>query len=149
MRMAREFMRQGNRMFEQQNLTAAQAETLFFLTHREMHGEGTAIQRDIEEALRLSNPTVSGTIDRLEKKGFVTRQSNPENRRVNRIVLTAKARALHEEAHKSWRELEERMLSPLTGDEREELLRIVEKILVGISDGDSERGGPCSKFSNI
>ena len=50
-------------------------------------------QGDIEEALKLSNPTVSGTLDRLERKGLVKRLPDPENRRVNQIALTEKALA--------------------------------------------------------
>jgi MarR family transcriptional repressor of mepA len=132
-RITLEFMRQANRTFEQQGLTAPQAEALFFLMRRQCHGK-PAIQRDIEEALKLSNPTVSGTLDRLEKKGLVERRPDPENRRVNQIVPTKMALAIHEEMHRSRDELEGQLLSCLTGDERETLDRLLKKILASISE---------------
>lgn len=132
-RISLEFMRQANRTFEQQGLTASQAEALFFLMRRECRGK-PAIQRDIEEALKLSNPTVSGTLDRLERKGLVKRLPDPENRRVNQIALTEKALALHEEMRRSRDALERQLLSCLTGEERETLNKLLKKILASISE---------------
>ncbi|NLF27908.1 MAG: MarR family transcriptional regulator [Clostridiales bacterium] len=128
-----EFMRLANRTFDQHGLTAPQAEALFFLMRRQCRGK-PAIQRDIEEALKLSNPTVSGTLDRLEKKGLVERRPDPENRRVNQIVLTKKALAIHEEMKMSRDELERQLLSSLTGAEQEALDALLKKILASISE---------------
>lgn len=126
-------MRKANRMFEKHDLTAPQAETLFFLMRQEAQGLG-AIQRDIEDALRLSNPTVSGTLDRLEKKGFIERKPNPENRRVNQIVLTEQARDLTEQAQEEKNRLDENLLTCLTEEEKETLNTLMNKLLANISN---------------
>ena len=45
-------------------------------------------QSDVRRFLNLNSSTVSGIIDRLEKKGLVARLPNPEDKRVTIIALT-------------------------------------------------------------
>lgn len=51
-------------------------------------------QKQIAERMMLEGPTVSGIVDRLEKKGIVTRRVNEENRREMQVWLTDMGRAL-------------------------------------------------------
>ncbi|NLJ79438.1 MAG: MarR family transcriptional regulator [Firmicutes bacterium] len=48
-------------------------------------------QEDLVEELEISKPAVSRALRSLEKKGFVQRKKDPEDRRVSRICLTGKA----------------------------------------------------------
>lgn len=47
----------------------------------------------IGERLQLDSATITGVLDRLERAGLVARRADPRDRRVNRIVLTARGRA--------------------------------------------------------
>jgi DNA-binding MarR family transcriptional regulator len=49
---------------------------------------------EIGQRLVLDSATMTGVIDRLEKLGLIARQADPEDRRVNRLVLTAAGRSL-------------------------------------------------------
>lgn len=49
----------------------------------------------IGERLQIDSATITGVIDRLANAGFVERQADAADRRVNRVVLTATGRALH------------------------------------------------------
>ena len=48
------------------------------------------IQKDIEEHFHISNPTVTGILNRLEQKGFIERKQSLKDKRVRTIVLTKK-----------------------------------------------------------
>ena len=56
----------------QMDLTASQGHIMGYLAHRDQ----PPCSRDIEEAFRMSHPTVSGLLSRLEKKGFIEFRSD-------------------------------------------------------------------------
>lgn len=51
-------------------------------------------QTQIGRSLHSDRPTISGVIDRLERKNLVWRERSDEDRRVVRVWLTAKGRAM-------------------------------------------------------
>lgn len=53
--------------------------------------------KDLSRQAGLAHSTVSGIVDRLEKRGMATRQADPEDGRFSRIVVTDAVREfLHE-----------------------------------------------------
>ena len=82
---------------------------------------------DLSEELGLSNSTVSGIIDRLEKQGLVERIRSEEDRRVVYVNLTPQSKAGAEERFRCIeRKLEEMMNHAST----EELDKILEGLAV-------------------
>ena len=67
----------------QMDLTASQGPILGFIAHR----KEAPCARDIEEEFRLSHPTVSGLLSRLEKKGFIEFFPDETDRRCKRLRL--------------------------------------------------------------
>lgn len=57
-----------------------------FLSHREQYQSGIT---GIASYLRLNLSTVTGIVNRLEKKGYVARLPKSGDRRVNTVTLTA------------------------------------------------------------
>lgn len=53
--------------------------------------------KDIAEELRLENSTISGVLERMEKKQLIVREISDEDRRFIKVALTPKAEALREE----------------------------------------------------
>jgi DNA-binding MarR family transcriptional regulator len=49
---------------------------------------------ELGERMYLHISTCSGIVDRLERKGYVTRRRGPEDRRVVRLVITPRGRQL-------------------------------------------------------
>ena len=96
---------------------------------------------DICRDLRVSAPTVTGIIDRLEKKGFAQRIPDTHDRRATNVVLTKKGSAVAKEIRESivsrWREILENL--PIA--DCEQYLRIVKRINDNIEAGDSIDGG--------
>ncbi|HIT87022.1 MAG TPA: MarR family transcriptional regulator [Candidatus Coprocola pullicola] len=55
-----------------------------------------ATPKQISEILCLETSTISGVLDRMQKKGLVERFVNKEDRREIRVVVTEKGKALQE-----------------------------------------------------
>lgn len=49
----------------------------------------------IGERLQLDSATMTGLLDRLTAAGLIERHPHPADRRINRVVLTERGRALH------------------------------------------------------
>ena len=56
--------------------------------------DGTCLPRQIAELLCLETSTVSGILDRMQKKDLIDRVINPENRREILVMITPKGEAL-------------------------------------------------------
>ena len=52
--------------------------------------------KEIANKLQLENSTISGILERMEKKELITRQVSPNDRRFVEIVLTEKGESLRE-----------------------------------------------------
>ena len=97
-------------------LTAAQGHLMGFLAHR----KDPPCPRDIEEALQLSHPTVSGLLSRLEQKGFIALKPDEQDRRCKRIHVLPKGQECFELMHNTILANEERMVQGFTPEEREQ-----------------------------
>lgn len=70
--------------FNEMNLTGPQGMMMGILSH-----DGEMKISDLSEKIGLSNSTVSGIIDRLEKQGLVERTRSIEDRRVVYVNVSA------------------------------------------------------------
>lgn len=108
------------------DLTKSQAELLLFL-HRNKDKQMT--QKDIETYYHISNPTVTGLINRLEAKGYVERVISHDDARKRIIVETEKAKNLHSFLKQGSIDFNELLLSCLTKDEQKQLTNLLWRVL--------------------
>lgn len=118
-----------NKFSKKYKLTSSQMDILIFLLHNE---NKIVNQRDIENFLSLSNPTIAGTLLRLEKKGFIIRKISSKDRRYKEIYLTDKSRELKDIIFKYIRDNDNKMFSNMSEEEKENLKNIITKILNNI-----------------
>lgn len=85
-------------------------------------------QRELTERIGVKPGTMSEVIGKLEAAGLVERETNPTDRRTVDITLTEDGRELALEAERERTRRHEEMLSCLTGEEKETLLEITEKL---------------------
>ncbi len=85
--------------------------------------------RAIADHLKITPPSVTSIVDELEKKGVVTRQPDPQDRRIVSVSLTKKAKALYGAMAKHKENILHDMLSRLNAKDRVSLERII-KILI-------------------
>ena len=118
-----------NKFSKKYKLTSSQMDILIFLLHNEYK---IVNQRDIENFLSLSNPTIAGTLLRLEKKEFIIRKISSKDKRYKEIYLTDKSRELKDIIFKYIRDNDNKMFSNMSEEEKENLKNIITKILNNI-----------------
>jgi MarR family 2-MHQ and catechol resistance regulon transcriptional repressor len=76
----------------------------------------------------LTPGSISVAVDRLVKKGLVSRKNHPRDRRVRQVELTAKGRALITRGFAEHAAAMETVVSVLSENERLTLLRLLKKL---------------------
>ncbi|MFC4334272.1 MarR family winged helix-turn-helix transcriptional regulator [Salininema proteolyticum] len=89
---------------------------------------GPARMCGIVESVNLDPSTVTRTVQRLEKSGFLYRETDPDDRRASRIALTDAGRDALRGARKAWADLEERTTRGFSEAELAELVGYLERI---------------------
>ena len=117
-----------NRKFEHFGLTAAQTFTLVSLFKAREKNEKLN-QKDLERILDISNPTVTGILNRLEAKDLIRRVTCKHDARIRYIEVTKKAIELDKEIRKTFKEAEEQLVSSLTPEEIDRLNEYLIRIL--------------------
>ena len=83
------------------NLSSAEGNILLhMLTQKQEMG-----QEQLVEQLDISKPAVSRALDTLERKGLVTRQQDPDDRRMHRVRLTDQAREIGPAVEQAYNQL--------------------------------------------
>ncbi len=117
-------VKQKNRRMSAYNLTSIQADVLM---HILIHCKTKEInQLDIQAHFKLTNPTVSGIIDRLEEKEFIKRVRSERDARYRRLVPLPKGEALFEALRFSAREAEANIVRNMTPEEAAEFSRLLD-----------------------
>ena len=91
-------------------------------------------QATLASAIAFDRPTTGGVIDRVEAKGFVRRENDPEDRRLRRLYLQPAGKAALDGATPIVRRVQELMLQGLSVPERATLLRLLAKALTAVGD---------------
>jgi len=112
------FKHNMSKVFEEINpgMTAPQGMVMGILSK-----EKTMKITELSSKLSLSNSTVSGIIDRLEKQGLVERKRSEEDRRVVNVSISPSCKGIHHDFHKR---LEENIGNVLNKGTQEELNKI-------------------------
>lgn len=91
------------------DLTAAQGRIMGYITHRPQ----PPCARDIEEHFHLSHPSVSGTLSRMEKKGFIAFRPDEEDRRCKRIYILPRGKECQERIEQTILEMEQNVVKEI------------------------------------
>lgn len=86
-------------------------------------------QTDIEERYALTNPTVTGILQNLEKKNMVKRVPNPQDKRSKLVTLTEQAIAMEDELVQLGETLEKQVTAALTDEEYAQMIMLLKKVL--------------------
>ncbi|MCX6038854.1 MAG: MarR family winged helix-turn-helix transcriptional regulator [Chloroflexi bacterium] len=89
---------------------------------------GCGVQ-DIADGMRLTPPTVSVGVRRMEESNLVERKPNPLDGRSVQFFLTRRGQALQRQIQNSHRQKFRRLLAGLVPQEQETLLQLLERAL--------------------
>ena len=106
------------------NLTRSQEDVLRFLHE---HRSETIIQKDIEEFFHISNPTVTGLLNRLEQKGFIKRVPSDKDKRIKMIQPTEEIEKHFRDILNALRKVEGYMTKDFNEEELETFFYLLQK----------------------
>lgn len=86
-------------------------------------------QRDLVDRLGIEQPTMAATLTRMERDGLITRHRDEADGRIQRVRLTARARALHAAAVTEAADLNALATRMLNDDERQQFITIMRKVI--------------------
>ena len=124
-----------NKILGKYELTSSQATILGYIYKTEKAGIEIQ-QKDIEEYFYLKNPTVTGILDRLEKKSFVVRKVSDKDRRKKIVTLTASSRKIHDEVNNCINSFMKKAYQGVTKEEIETFINMINKVSYNLENID-------------
>ena len=109
---------------EQMQLTPSQVHALLWLGHDGGHTMGELARR-----LGITEKTMTGVVDRLEREGFVQRERSATDRRVVHSNLTAEGQRVYQRLDRVLRQQMGVLLDMLDAEDRKALFRLLEKLI--------------------
>jgi DNA-binding MarR family transcriptional regulator len=124
---SREFLRNQTVEFYKSKITLPQCVILDTLNKN-----GESNMSDLARNMSVTTAAMTGIVDRLVRDGYVIRASDPDDRRVIKIRLTAKGDKVVRMLREHRREMTIKLLGVLSQPERESYLKILTRIKDGI-----------------
>lgn len=122
-----------NRNLMQFNLTAAQHEVLVYVLKNE--NKRAIFQKDVEKHLKLTNPTVTGIIKRLEEKDMIVRCASSGDARCKCLHVTEEGhKVLHKCFHQGILSVEAKVIQNMTEEEQVILKKLLYKALKNLEE---------------
>ncbi len=98
---------------------------------------GPQRQADLAAAMDADSATITRTIQRLERAGFVRRAPSATDRRVTMVAATPASRGLRADVEAVWAELEERTVAGLDEQERATVVRVLGRLEANLAAADT------------
>lgn len=125
------YEKEFNNRLKRLGITSSQCEVLDFLLQS---SKDEVTQRDIERALNLKNPTVTGLLKRLDEKGFILSVPSGKDRRCKNIYLTEKAYDIQKRMEMERKKLDKMLTLGMTKKETDALYKMLNRVLYNIAE---------------
>lgn len=110
---------------EEETLTAHQDWVLRFLLD---NPDSDIVQRDIEKRFSIRRSTASHMLQLMEKNGYITRVSVPQDARMKKIVITDKGREACERMRERLQRFEMLFQDGISEEDMEVFLRVMRRM---------------------
>ena len=100
--------------------------------------QGSMSQQQLADQMQKDKNSVTKLVDALERKGFVVREQNRQDRRSNTLVLTEKAEGLKHGAKQKGISILDEMLVGISEDELRSFLVTLHKLNRNMTPAESE-----------
>ena len=97
---------------------------------------------EIAERVLVASATMTATLDLLERRGWIRRRPNPDDRRSILVEITPEGRATADRLLPAIHRLERHALDTLTEDERVQLLALLGKVLERLAETAAQPAAP-------
>jgi DNA-binding MarR family transcriptional regulator len=115
------------------NLTTVQLKCLFFIDYM-----GSTNFRNLSDSLGVTPPSITEVIDRLVEQELVSREENPDNRRMQILKMTDKGKVLMAKLTESRRSIISSLLEKLDRQDLLDLARIFTAMARSAEDGQGD-----------
>ena len=92
----------------------------------------------LSEIIHFDRSTIGDVLDRMAGKGWVLRESAPNDRRLKRLRLLPAGHQVLQQVEPGIRRVQERLLARLTADEGKTLIRLLAKMADAGDDEDAD-----------
>ena len=117
--------RYTNNALREQDMTMAQSGVLYALSNTD---QSELSFKELEHQLQVAQSSTVRMIERLEQKQLLETSTSEEDRRVKLARITDRGRECYAQTSQQVTLTEERVLSCLTAEEREQLLEMLTRI---------------------
>ena len=99
---------------EPYDVTPVQYGVLYYLWETDIH-----TPREIADRLQLENSTISGVLERMEKKNLIERQVSKKDRRYIEVVLTDKGASLKDDVLRTVEQFNDDVMTVFSPEEQD------------------------------
>lgn len=118
--------------FKETGITGKQAAILHYIYTKSQY-EGV-FQRDIEKEFNIRRSSVTSLLQGLEIGGFIVRENAIHNPHQKKILLTEKANYLSSNLQSRIDEMNQKMLSDFSEDERNAFTSLLDRICINLME---------------
>ena len=129
----RVFKKKVDKKIQDMELTPVQFRVLGEISHLESKGVEEINQRDLEKVEKITNPAMTGIIQRLESKGFIICTPSPRDKRYKKISCTDKTTDIHKMIDIMDEQLLAELCQGLSQEEIDTYVRITKHIIKNIN----------------
>ena len=128
----RSFKRRMDEKLKDTELTGVQFGVLAQIHRFEMQGMQEINQKMLEKHIRVTHPTMTEIIKKLEKKGLISCETSILDRRQKRISTTEKAHQLHLKVDRVENEVFNLLCEGLSAEQRQQFIEITDIMLANV-----------------
>ena len=125
------YEKEFNNSLRKLGITSSQCAVLDYLFNASLE---EVTQKDIEKALNLKNPTVTGILKRLEEKGFVLIVPSNKDKRCKNVYLTEKSYDIQRKMDMERKKLDKMLTIGMTKKEIAALEKMLARVLYNVEE---------------
>lgn len=125
------YEKEFNNRLKKLGITASQCAVLDYLFNT---SEEEITQKDIEKALNLKNPTVTGLLKRLDEKGFVLVVPSNKDKRCKNVFLTEKAYDIQRRMEMDRKKIDKMLTLGMNKKEVAALEKMLKRVLYNVEE---------------
>lgn len=130
--LSRQIKRRIDEAVAKYDVTSVQCAIIGFISHNTEKGDVFA--KDIESNFNMRRATVAEVLSLMEKNNLIKREVSNEDARLKKIILTKKSLEIKESFEREIKEVEKELVNGITEEEKNEFIRLVNKMTKNLQD---------------
>ncbi|MEG0154499.1 MAG: MarR family transcriptional regulator [Lachnospiraceae bacterium] len=97
-------------------------------------------QRELAELLRISPPSITVALQKMEQEGYLTREHDEKDQRIIRLTVTEKGESSTESVHDAFERIDEILFAKMNLEEKMLLRRLTAQMQENLLESLREQG---------